>query len=261
MRTRDNEHIILKRYRVVYTVVAILTSLTMTAVLLLTVINQPEYGKIGNPVENEVFVRYVEDGMRETGAVNIVTAIILDYRAFDTLGEATVLFLALVSTLMLLKADKSILIRLNQEQNKHEPENDKIFQSIAAVIIPCLLLFGAYVVVNGHLSAGGGFAGGAVLGAALIMYNAAFGIEKSRMFINEKIFRRLVIGALAFYAVVKGYSFFTGGNHLPYIIPIPLGEPGSIFSAGLILPLNIAVGIIVSCTIYGFFVLFDRGEI
>ena len=261
MKNRAGEHVILRRFRVLYFFVAIITSLTMTAVLLLSVVNLPEYGKTGNPVENEVFRRYVEDGLRETGAVNIVTAIILDYRAFDTLGEAIVLFLALVSVLMFLKAEKGVLMRLNLEQNKYEPARDQIFQSIASVVVPCVLLFGAYIVLNGHLSAGGGFAGGAVLGAALIMYNTAFGLSRSRMFINEKVFRRLVSGALIFYAVVKGYSFFTGGNHLPYIIPIPLGEPGSIFSGGLILPLNIAVGVIVSCTIYGFFCLFNQGEV
>ena len=257
MRTRDNEHIILKRYRVVYTVVAILTSLTMTAVLLLTVINQPEYGKIGNPVENEVFVRYVEDGMRETGAVNIVTAIILDYRAFDTLGEAIVLFTALAAVLMLLRDERAVFVHRYLDQNKYEPEKDQIFQTIASILTPCVLIFGIYVVVNGHLSAGGGFAGGAVLGAAMIMYHIAFGLNKTRQFLNEKTFYRAVVCALMFYCVVKGYSFFTGGNHLPY--SIPLGKPGSIFSAGLILPLNIAVGVVVSGAVYGFFSLFNRG--
>ena len=234
-----------------------MTSLTMTATLLLTVANLPEYGKTGNPVENEVFSRYIEEGLRETGAVNIVAAVMLDYRAFDTLGEIVVLFTALATTLMLLRDERMVFIDRYLDQSKYEPEEDQIFRAIASILIPCLSLFGVYVLVNGHLSAGGGFAGGAVLGAAMVMYHVAFGLGRTRRFLNEGTFRRVIARALMFYCAAKGYSFFAGGNHLPSVIP--LGEPGGIFSAGLILPLNIAVGAVVACTVYGFFSLFNRG--
>ena len=257
MEHNRDEHIILRRFRIIYRVIAFCTSLTMTVVLLLTIASLPEYGKTGNPVENEVFSRYVESGLKETGAVNIVAAVILDYRAFDTFGETVVLFTALVAVLMLLRGERTVFINRYQEENKYEPENDQIFQTIASILTPCVLLFGIYVVANGHLSAGGGFAGGAILGAAMILYHIAFGLDKTRQFLNEKTFYRAVVCALMFYCVAKGYSFFTGGNHLPSAIP--LGKPGSIFSAGLILPLNIAVGVVVAGTVYGFFSLFNRG--
>ena len=60
------------------------------------------------------------------------------------------------------------------------------------------------------------------------------------------------------YAVMKGYSFFTGGNHVGP--DVPKGNPGDLFSGGLILPLNICVGIIVACTMYTFYTLFLEGE-
>ena len=47
--------------------------------------------------------RYLEEGLRETGASNIVTAVLLDYRAYDTLGEATVLFAAILGALAILR--------------------------------------------------------------------------------------------------------------------------------------------------------------
>jgi len=250
---------IIRRFRIVYIVISILVCLSMAAVLLLTVADLPEYGKTGNPGENEVFYRYVKDGLGETGAVNIVAAIILDYRAFDTLGEAVVLFAAFAAVFVLLKDERSVFARRDLEQRKFEPAPDQIFRTIASVIIPCLLLFGLYIVANGHISAGGGFAGGAVLGVAMIMYQIAFGLDKIRNFLSEKIFIRLIVGALMFYAGAKGFSFFSGGNHLG--IYFPLGEPGSIFSAGLILPLNAALGLAVACAIYGLFSLFNRGEL
>lgn len=50
--------------------------------------------------------KYIEDGLQDTGAVNIVTGMILDYRAFDTFGESNVLFIATCTVLILLRNDK-----------------------------------------------------------------------------------------------------------------------------------------------------------
>ena len=69
----------------------------------------------------------------------------------------------------------------------------------------------------------------------------------------------MIVTALGFYALAKSYSFYTGANHLHSIIPI--GVPGDLISSGLILPLNICVGVIVACTMFGFYSLFDREAI
>lgn len=47
--------------------------------------------------------QYLENGLQETGAANIVTSVILDYRAYDTLGEATVLFTSILGAVVLLR--------------------------------------------------------------------------------------------------------------------------------------------------------------
>jgi len=46
---------------------------------------------------------YLSQGLKETGAPNIVSSIILDYRAYDTLGEATILFTAILGALAILR--------------------------------------------------------------------------------------------------------------------------------------------------------------
>lgn len=70
----------------------------MTAVLagifLLTAAALPRFGDPEAPTMNEVARRYLEDGVEETGAVNAVAGMILEYRAFDTFGESAVLFAA-----------------------------------------------------------------------------------------------------------------------------------------------------------------------
>jgi multisubunit Na+/H+ antiporter MnhB subunit len=53
---------------------------------------------------------YIKDGLQSTGAANIVSAVILDYRAYDTLGEATVLFTSIIgATVILRKKAKKLL--------------------------------------------------------------------------------------------------------------------------------------------------------
>ena len=72
--------------------------------LLLVVQEMPTFGDINNPVHNEVAERYLEDAVKDTGALNAVSAIITDYRAFDTLGEITVLLTAIAALLAVLRS-------------------------------------------------------------------------------------------------------------------------------------------------------------
>lgn len=137
--------------------------------------------------------------------------------------------------------------------------DDEILKIIVEILFPFIMILGIYVVFNGHLSPGGGFSGGTILGAGLILYSTAFGFKRVREFFNFKTFTRCISFSLIFYALVKGYSFITGAAHMDS--GIPLGTPGNILSAGLIFPLNIAVGVVVACTIYGLFALFIQGDL
>ena len=212
-----NSRNVSKVSRGVYCVLCVLICVTMIALLMFTVTNLPSFGSPDHPINNEVSARYIEKGLQETGAVNIVTGMILDYRAFDTLGESTVLFTA------------------------------------------AMVLLGIYVVLNGHLSPGGGFSGGAIMGAGLMIYVTAFGFKDIRRFFTYKTYQRVVLCSLLTYAASKCYSFYTGANDIHSIIP--LGTPGAILSSGLILVLNICVGFIVTCTMYAFYAVFRKGEV
>ena len=244
-----------------YRVMAVILCAAIIAVLLWTVTALPMFGEAGNPANNEVPQRYIESGVQETGAVNFVTGMILDYRAFDTFGESCVLFIASCCVLVLLRVDIAVKGRngenLGEDDTVVEPRNDVVLQTAAKILVPMILVFGIYIVLNGHLSPGGGFSGGAVLGSGLILYLNAFGFKKTHRFFTEKVYRRMTLCALTFYCLAKSYSFFTGANHLES--GIPLGTPGAILSSGLILPLNICVGLVVACTMYAFFTLFRKG--
>lgn len=247
-----------------YAIIAVVLCAVIITVLLATVSYLPEFGSPNNPNNNEVVEKYNKDGLAETGATNAVAGMILDYRAFDTLGESHVLFVATVCVMILLRLDltkdgKPTDKKRAEEENDrlYEPKNDKILQLAAKILVPIIILYGIYVILNGHLSPGGGFSGGAIIGAGLILYVNAFGFEKAKRIMNRKNYAVISVVPLLFYALAKGYSFFTGANHLPS--GIPLGTPGAILSAGLILPLNICVGIVVACTMYHFYTLFRKG--
>lgn len=242
----------------IYPAAAFILALFIIAVLLVTAAGLPRFGGDHNPALNEVTERYLEDGMEETGAVNLVAGIILDYRAFDTLGESHVLFTAAIAVLVLLFDANAARQDLLEDQD-FDLTKDSIVRQAVRFLLPAILLFGVYVIVNGHLSPGGGFSGGAILGAGLMLHALAFGFAETEKLVNRKTYAVTVVCALCFYSLSKAYSFFTGANHLPSIIST--GIPGRIFSAGLILPLNVAVGLVVACTMYGFFSLYKRGRI
>lgn len=250
----------------IYRILSVIMCISIIMVLLLTVSYLPEFGNPDNPVNNEVAARYIEKGIQETGAVNIVTGMILDYRAFDTLGESHVLFIAACSVLILLRLDpgkdgKQTKAKKSADENdmKFEPKSDSILQKIAFFLVPTVIIFGIYVILNGHLSPGGGFSGGAIIGSGLILHLNAFGFKKTGKFFTYRTFSTVSVVALLFYSLSKSYSFYTGANGIESIIPH--GIPGNIISSGLILPLNICVGMVVACTMYSFYALFRKGSI
>jgi len=85
-------------------------TVTVVFVLLIVVgafVTLDEFPEFGSPVIERVAdapaVTYLEEGTEKTGTPNLVTAVLLDFRAYDTLGEATVLFCAILGALAVLR--------------------------------------------------------------------------------------------------------------------------------------------------------------
>lgn len=241
-----------RRFFRLYPWLAALLLAGLAACLLAAVLELPAFGAAEAPAHNEVMERYVSQGLAETGAVNSVAGVILDYRAFDTLGESHVLFAALAAVMILL---------LGQQEESASPagDPDPVLRRSAGVLTPIILLFGLYVVLNGHLGPGGGFAGGSILGGALILCVIGRGFGPLERWLRLRSLRAVTLLGLCFYSLAKCYSFYCGANHLETVFTT--GTPGAILSAGLILPLNIAVGVVVMCTMYSFYSMFRRGRV
>lgn len=239
-----------KRYHVFSTLICI----ALLIIFVWVAVTLPAFGDPASPTNNEVAAEYLTHGTAETGADNVVTAMIFTYRGFDTLGESCVLFLALSSVMLLLsRGSETVSAQERVELAKtdaveHKTRNYLVTQ-MSKILVPFIFLYGLYVLLGGESSPGGGFSAGAILSAGIILYRHAVGAEKTRAFMNERVFVIVRTCGLCIYAVLFGIYILLQG-----------GEGGSLTSA-LIMPIDIAVGAVVMCTMYGFYALFTKGEI
>lgn len=247
-----------------YRVAAVFICLTLISLLLSVVSFLPRFGGADNPAVNEVEARYVSKAIEETGTTNAVAGMISAYRGFDTLGEAHVLFVAACSVIALLRVDPSerkhgrlVDPELLGEDMDYEPNSDLILRKAAKLLVPLAFIFGLYVILNGTSSPGGGFSGGALIGAGLILNSVAFGFQRTERFFGDEMYHLVKTACLTVYALLMAYFIYMGANG--FDDHVWLGVPGNIISGGLILPINVAVGFEVACTMYCFYALFRKG--
>jgi multicomponent Na+:H+ antiporter subunit B len=71
-------------------------------VLVYGTLDMPSFGDPGNPIHHHVAPHYLEESRHEIGVPNVVTSVLASYRGYDTMGETTVIFAAVVGVLLLL---------------------------------------------------------------------------------------------------------------------------------------------------------------
>jgi multicomponent Na+:H+ antiporter subunit B len=174
---------------------------------------------------------YVTQGPTELGASNIVTSVVVTYRGLDTLGEVTILFAA--------SAVVALLMKLNGEKSGARKDGSELLKTGAELLTPLMILFGIYVFFNGHLTPGGGFQGGAIIASAVVLFVLANPNEKvshSLFSVIESIsgVTYVALGAIGALLAVNGFL----DNRI-----LPLGEFGTLFSAGLIPVIYSLVGL------------------
>ena len=120
---------------------------------------------------------------------------------------------------------------------------------------------GIFIILNGHVSPGGGFAGGAVIGTSLILYTLVFGREQGEKKFSHRVSEIAESGGILFFILVGLMGLIIGGSFLMNIQSgFPEGELGSILSGGMIPLIMIAIGIKVTSTMINLFnLLIDEG--
>ncbi len=87
---------------------------TLFVILVIAIIDMPTMPTTDAPAYNDSIDYYLENALDETGATNIIAAILADYRGFDTLGETIVLFTSIVAVASVLRTTK----KEKKEDNK-----------------------------------------------------------------------------------------------------------------------------------------------
>jgi len=181
---------------------------------------------------------YIEEGVRETGAVNIVTSVVVNYRGFDTLGEVTVLFIAAIGL------GAVLTVSGGGETRKTHPAS-LVLHTGCRFLFPLILVFGSYIFIHGHLTPGGGFQGGAIIASGfLLMY---LGCRERRI---SRVASNLAesLGGLVF-LVMGLLGLLFGGFFLLNFLP--KGTAHTLFSAGIIPIIYIAIGFKVGSELAG----------
>jgi multicomponent K+:H+ antiporter subunit A len=164
------------------------------------------------------------------GGTNVVNVTLVDFRAFDTLGEIIVLGIAGLAIFALLEpAVRGVAgrrLREWREDMPHSPERHPVmFVMATRLLLPIALLVGIYIFLRGHNQPGGGFVAALVFAIAILLQYLASGFdwtdERRRMGEHPLIAFGVLIaiatglGSLAFGAPFLSSSF--GYFHLPLI--------------------------------------------
>jgi multicomponent Na+:H+ antiporter subunit B len=182
-------------------------------------------------------------GVAVRHATDLVTAVNFDYRAFDTLGEEFIVFVAVIGVATLLRTRRGEGERAPDERgDEHDfPGASSALGAAGLALVGPLVVLGAYIVTHGHLTPGGGFQGGVVLAAAaLIAFLAGEYVAMKVVAPHALVEVGEAAGAAGFALVGLGGLIFAGVFFENFIA---LGSPGALLSAGTIPISNIAVGI------------------
>ncbi len=190
----------------------------------------------------------------ETGAPNLVSAIYLDARLYDTLYEILVFTVAVIGV-------RFYLLRRESSARATPIPESHVLQASAQILYPLTLLLGLYLTVFGHLSPGGGFGGGVVAASGLLLCVMSIGVQTIYRRLSGAGIERLEWALPMVIVAICVAPLLFGRPMLSNLLPV--GRAGHVFGSSSILLLNILVGLKVLIgswmVLYAF--ICHRGEI
>ncbi len=251
----------------------IISILILGGLLFYCSLDFPLWGDPHAPASRHVSPYYIEHTIEDTSVPNIVTAVLADYRSYDTMFETIVIFTAGIACILILRRfqigehEETRLYRhiptgitLRIEKGGKYPEGSEDFERIDSVwipydlivkttcrmIMPFIQIFGLYVIAHGHHSPGGGFQGGVILGASMILYAIAFDLRSALKRMSERFTALLCTLGVLIYAGTGALSLLYDANYLDYsaLATILRADPVSARSHSILI-VEIGVGIAV----------------
>jgi multicomponent Na+:H+ antiporter subunit B len=124
-----------------------------------------------------------------------------------------------------------------------------IVQKVTQIMCGIIFLYGIYIILHGHLTPGGGFAGGTIIAGSFILLVIAFGSEFLALKKEESGSSILESTAILVFLAIASAGLLIGGVGIFFVNFLPKGTVGSLISAGAIPLFNIAIGIEVAAAL------------
>ena len=213
----------------------------------------PRWGDPHSPASSSsVSSHFIANTGVDTEVPNMVTAVLADYRGFDTMLETVVVFIAGIAVFSILKGGPKQRTRDREFVVDFEP--DLIVTNTVRLIVPVIQIFAFYVLAHGHVSPGGGFQGGVAMGASFILVALAWDLKTALLrFSIDRCFMVAALG-IVIYAGIGFLSMFLGGEFLDYAhlaTVLPVSQEMARYHA--MLGVEIGVGFTVTAIIFALY--------
>ena len=156
--------------------IGLIATIVTGALLLIAMGDFADFGDPQSPANagveghDSVSQYFVTDTYKDTKVPNLVTAVLADYRGYDTMFETVVIFAAGIAIFSILRVFSCQFPQPPAVDTSVDGDHKRIIiGTTCKLIIPIIQLFALYVVAHGHYSPGGGFQGGVILGASFIL--------------------------------------------------------------------------------------------
>jgi multicomponent Na+:H+ antiporter subunit B len=208
----------------------------------------PDWGDANSPANSyRLSQHFITQTFPETTVPNMVTAVLADYRGYDTMFETVVIFTAGIAIIGILRIFGNSTQSKQQEPKLSEKKPDLIIDTTCRLIIPIIQLFALYVVAHGHHSPGGGFQGGVIFGASFILLALARNLQAAQTWVPENRILNLAGIGIFIYAGFGVAALLFGANFLDYGILSNI-FPGSVEDARSLSMLGVEIGVAFTVT-------------
>lgn len=208
----------------------------------------PDWGDPHSPANNyRLSQHYITQTFPETTVPNMVTAVLADYRGYDTMFETVVIFTAGIAIIGILRVYGYSRQPERLEPNLTQKRPDLIIDTTCRLLIPIIQLFALYVVAHGHHSPGGGFQGGVIFGASFILLALARDLQAAQQWVPETRVLTLAGVGIFIYAGFGVAALLLGENFLDYGILTKI-LPGGVEDARSHSMLGVEIGVAFTVT-------------